>query len=101
MKRWTNNTLLAALVGALCVAAAQGALPPEAPATAATNASPDGLLLRNGDLVNGRLLAIDSRRGIRWQHLDVAAPIEFKLDRASRIYLHPPPAPAPSGDGRG
>jgi hypothetical protein len=99
LKRWTNNTILAALAGALCVAAAQGALPPETPATPATNAPPDGLLLRNGDLVNGKLLAIDSRRGIRWKHLDVAAPIEFKLDSASRIYLHPPPAPSPSGDG--
>jgi hypothetical protein len=45
----------------------------------------DCLLFRNGDLLYGKLLAIDPNDTIRWQHPDSQTPIDFKPDTISQI----------------
>jgi hypothetical protein len=83
---------------ALCAFAAAAAGSPDAaastnatqaPAPAAASEAPeapvDSLLLRNGDRLYGKLLAIDSQTTIRWQHPDAAQPIEFKPETVSQI----------------
>jgi hypothetical protein len=92
---WTNKARAAAisgLAGLLCLAAALGA-----PAGLSTNPAPDQLLLRGGDSLDGKLLAIDPQQGLVWKHPDVAEPIEFNLDRVAQIRFRPsapPGAPA-------
>jgi hypothetical protein len=44
----------------------------------------DGLTFRNGDLLYGKLLAIEPG-DLRWQHPDAAEPIDFKLDSVAQI----------------
>jgi hypothetical protein len=51
---------------------------------------PDSLFFRNGDLLYGKLLAIDAHSAIRWQHSDAAATIEFKPDNIAQIDFPPP-----------
>jgi hypothetical protein len=75
---------------ALCLfSAAMGAF-----AADSTNVPPDTLLLRNGDRLDGNLASIDAQHTLRWKHLDVPEPIEFKMDSVSEIEFHPPPPPA-------
>ncbi len=57
--------------------------------------SVDTLLLRNGDRLYGKLLAIDSQNTVRWQHPDAAQPIEFKPETVSQIDF--PPRHVPTG----
>ncbi|MGO8699418.1 MAG: hypothetical protein ACLQVY_17060 [Limisphaerales bacterium] len=45
----------------------------------------DGIVFRNGDVLYGKLLAIQPRGAVRWQHPDAAEPIEFKLDSVAQI----------------
>ncbi|MGD1086566.1 MAG: hypothetical protein ABSA47_17655 [Verrucomicrobiota bacterium] len=100
MRPWTDNfsrpALAAAISGFACLfglLAAQGA-----PSIPSTNAAPDQLFLRDGDFLNGKLLDIDSKRTLRWQHADVADPIEFNLDSVSQIRFHPSAQPgSPEG----
>jgi hypothetical protein len=54
-------------------------------AESASNTSHDSLLFRNGDLLYGKLLAVDPASSVRWQHPDVARPIEFKPDSVAQI----------------
>src|SRR5262245_30463419 len=44
-----------------------------------TAGAPDIVHFRNGDLLYGRLQAIDGANGLRWKHADVVEPIAFKL----------------------
>ena len=63
-----------------------------------TNAAPGQLFLRDGDLLSGKLLDIDGKRTLRWQHADAAEAIEFNLDSVSQIRFHPIlGSPAPGG----
>jgi len=57
--------------------------PPEFAQT--KNSPPDGLFFRNGDLLHGQLLAIDTPSIVRWQYPDAAAPIEFKPKSIAQI----------------
>ena len=61
----------------------------QSPALTATNEAPGvpvhSLLLRNGDRLYGKLLAIDSQNTVFWQHPDAAQPIEFKPETVSQI----------------
>ena len=92
--RWISKPLqpLTAATGALaallCLAATLAA-----PAADPANSAPATLLLRNGDSLDGNLVSIDARQVLRWKHADVAEPIEFKLDRVSRLDLRPSAAP--------
>jgi hypothetical protein len=54
-----------------------------------TNAQTDILFFRGGDLLYGKLLAIDPHDAIRWRHPDVDEPIEFKPERVSQIEFAP------------
>jgi hypothetical protein len=60
---------------------------------------PDGLAFRNGDALNGKLLAILPRGVVRWEHPDAAEPIEFKAASVAQIDFpaHKPP-PGASND---
>ncbi|MGP8202089.1 MAG: hypothetical protein ACLQU4_21590 [Limisphaerales bacterium] len=63
----------------------------------ASNAAPDSLLLRNGDLLYGRLAAIDAPSAVEWRHPDAAQPIQFKPDSIAQIdFPAPNNAAAPS-----
>jgi hypothetical protein len=84
LMRWISKTGAAAIGGLCCVAAALGA-----PANLPTNSAPDELFLRDGDSIDGKLLGIDSKEGVRWQNPDVAEPIEFKMDGVAQIRFHP------------
>jgi len=64
-----------------------------APAAGSTNAAPGRLLLRNGDSLDGDLVSIDTNQVVLWKNVDVAGPIEFKLDSISQLDFHPPVPP--------
>jgi hypothetical protein len=88
-----------AAAGSPDTAASTNASPPPAPIAAndVPEAPADALLLRNGDRLFGKLLAIDSQATIRWQHPDAAQPIEFKPETVSQIDFpaqHLPAAPS-------
>jgi hypothetical protein len=45
----------------------------------------DGLTFRNGDVVFGKLLAIQPRGAVRWQHPEAPEPIDFKPESILQI----------------
>jgi hypothetical protein len=59
-------------------------------ASAPAQPPPDSLLFRNGDLLYGKLLAIDAQNSVRWRHPDAAEPIDFKPDSIAQIDFPPP-----------
>ncbi|HEY3915926.1 MAG TPA: hypothetical protein VGN61_15670 [Verrucomicrobiae bacterium] len=54
-----------------------------------TNTPSDCLFFRNGDLLYGKLLAIDPHDTLRWKHPDSANPIDFKPGSVSQIEFAP------------
>ncbi len=85
---------LAAL--ALCTALAFSA-PAQTPPQ--SNAAPDSLLFRDGDLLYGELLAINPQNAVRWRHPDAAQPIEFKPDTIAQIdFPQPKNSTAPASN---
>jgi hypothetical protein len=71
-----------------CVIALCGAIAAPSPA-ASTNGASDCVFFRNGDLLYGKLLAIDPREGVQWKHPDASDPIEFKPESVSQIEFAP------------
>jgi hypothetical protein len=69
---------------ALCVAAA--------PLSA--HADADCLSFRDGDVLYGKLLEIQSGSVIRWQHADASEPIDFKPENVAQIDFSPRPLAA-------
>jgi len=51
----------------------------------ASNAAPDSLFLRSGDVLYGQLAAIDAAGAVQWRHPDAAQPIQFKPDSIAQI----------------
>jgi hypothetical protein len=51
----------------------------------------DCLSFRDGDLLYGKLLEIQSGSVIRWQHADASEPIDFKPENVSQIDFAPRP----------
>jgi hypothetical protein len=45
----------------------------------------DSVLFRNGDLLYGKLLEVDSSGDLHWRHPDSAEPIDFKLSSVEQI----------------
>jgi hypothetical protein len=89
---------LPALALAAALASSAPAQPPPK-SSPATNAAPDTLLFRNGDLLYGQLLAIDQPGAILWRHPDAAQPIEFKPDSIAQIdFPAPKNSSAPSNN---
>jgi len=43
------------------------------------------IVFRDGDLLYGKLLAIDAGSSVRWQHPDASQPIDFKPDAVAEI----------------
>ncbi|MGA2175282.1 MAG: hypothetical protein ABSH38_09905 [Verrucomicrobiota bacterium] len=70
---------IAAGLAALFVAVAPGRAQPAAQALA------DSLVFRNGDVLYGKLLAIQPRSVVRWQHPDAAEPIDFSPESIAQI----------------
>ena len=68
--------------------------PAPAQQPASTNTTADSLFFRDGDMLYGKLLAIDPRNAVRWQHPDAAEPIDFKPDSISQIEFPPAKAAA-------
>ncbi|HEX3988410.1 MAG TPA: hypothetical protein VHZ30_03195, partial [Verrucomicrobiae bacterium] len=56
---------------------------------ASTNKPLDSLFLRDGDMLYGKLLAIDPDQSIHWQHPDASEAIEFKPDVIAKIEFSP------------
>jgi hypothetical protein len=81
-----NNLPSALAAGVFALLAAAPAL---AQQPASTNAVADSLFLRDGDMLYGKLLAIEPRNVVRWQHPDAADPVEFKPERVSQIEFRP------------
>src|SRR5262245_13977563 len=50
-------------------------------------ARPDLVRFRNGDLLYGKLLTIQTETGLRWKHADVTEPIAFKLDNVLELQV--------------
>jgi hypothetical protein len=84
LMRWISNKSAAVICGLCCAAAALAAQ-----ASPATNAALDEIFLRDGDSMDGKLLGVDPKGGVRWQNPDVAEPIEFKLDGVAQIRFQP------------
>jgi hypothetical protein len=100
-KVWMNSIarILPALAGLALAAALASSAPAQPPPKSppATNAAPDSLLFRNGDLLYGQLLAIDAPSAVQWRHPDAARPIEFKPDCIAQIdFSAPKNSTAPS-----
>lgn len=88
MKHFLHALICAALAagGALAQDKATG------PAVTKTNTLTEAplrqaLVFGNGDLLYGRLLSIDPKNGVRWQHPDVNEPVQFKMDNLAEIQL--------------
>jgi hypothetical protein len=95
------NSLLPTLAGLALAAALASSAPAQPPPKSppATNAAPDSLLFRNGDLLYGQLLAIDAPGAVQWRHPDAAQPIEFKPDSIAQIdFPAPTNSAAPSNN---
>ncbi len=59
----------------------------------------ESLVFRNGDVLYGKLLAIQPRSAVRWQHPDAAEPIEFKPESIAEVDFPAHKAPAsPAND---
>lgn len=82
LKAWMNKF---ASIVVIFVSLAGGVIRAEPPQ--------QSIVFRNGDLLYGRLLAIDPRTAVRWQHPDAAAPIDFKPETVAEINFPPPQAP--------
>jgi hypothetical protein len=54
----------------------------------------DALVFRNGDLLYGKLLALQPRGAARWQHPDAAEPIDFKAETIAQVDFGGRHAPA-------
>jgi hypothetical protein len=94
--RLLPNLVSLALAAALA-SSAPAQLPPKS--SPATNAAPDSLLFRDGDLLYGQLLAIDPPGAVQWRHPAAAQPIEFKPDSIAQIdFPAPKTSPAPSNN---
>jgi hypothetical protein len=81
----------------LIIVAGLLALLPACPAPAQqapTNTQSDSLFFRDGDMLYGKLLAIEPSNFVRWQHPDAAEPIEFKPESISQIEFAPAKASA-------
>ena len=76
--RWMNKPLV---IGALALLLAQAA-PAQAPLA---NSQADCLFLRSGDTLYGKLLAVEPRDVVRWQHPDASDPIEFNAAGVSQV----------------
>jgi len=70
---------------------------PEATLPSTTAAARDLVRFRNGDLLFGKLRAIDADGSLRWEHPDANGPIIFKLGNVAEIQMagsdHVPVAP--------
>jgi hypothetical protein len=90
-------SLASLALAASLASSAPAQLPPKS--SPATNAAPDSLLFRNGDLLYGQLLAIDPPGAVQWRHPDAAQPIEFKPDTIAQIdFPAPKNSTAPSNN---
>ncbi len=95
------NRILSSLPALALVAALASSAPAQLPpvSSPASNAAPDSLLFRNGDLLYGQLLAIDPPDAVQWRHPDAAQPIEFKPDSIAQIdFPAPKNSTAPSNN---
>jgi hypothetical protein len=81
-----NKLRSIAIAGIVALLAASPALADE---PASTNAASDFLFFRDGDMLYGKLLAIEAHNAIRWQHPDAVEPIEFKPESVSQIEFPP------------
>ena len=88
---WMND-LRSILV--TCALALMGLSPALAQQSATTNSPFDSLLIRDGDMLYGKLLAIDPQGVVRWKHPDAADPIEFKPERVTQVEFSPAKATA-------
>ena len=86
-----NNLRSIIVAGAVALLAASPA-PAQQPGS--TNAQSDCLFFRDGDVLYGKLLAIEPGNAVRWQHPDAAEPIEFKPESVAQIEFPPVPATA-------
>lgn len=50
----------------------------------------DTLRFLNGDLMHGKLVAIDAQKSVRWKTPEVVAEIEFSVSKLARIQVPPP-----------
>ncbi|HUD47187.1 MAG TPA: hypothetical protein VMR33_10175 [Candidatus Baltobacteraceae bacterium] len=85
------NKLRFIIVAGLIAVAAASPAPAQQPVS--TNTPADSLFFRDGDMLYGKLLAIEPRNAIRWQHPDASEPIEFKADSVAQIQF---PSPKPT-----
>lgn len=65
------------------------AVPARSQPHSSTNAPADCVFFRNGDLLYGKLLAIDPHDTVRWKHPDADEPIDFKPESVSEIEFAP------------
>jgi hypothetical protein len=86
-----NNPRSILIAGVVALLAASPA-PAQQPAS--TNNPSDCLFFRDGDMLYGKLLAIEPRNTVRWQHPDAAEPIEFKPESIAQIEFPPAKATA-------
>ncbi len=86
-----NNLRFSIVAGLVALLSASPA-PAQQPAS--TNTPGDCVFFRDGDILYGKLLAIDPRSAVRWQHPDAAEPIEFKPESVSQIEFPPVTATA-------
>jgi hypothetical protein len=74
----------------LVILSAPGLAPAqEPPGSSDTNALSDCLYFRNGDLLYGKLLAIEPHDAVRWRHPDSPDAIEFKPESIVQINFPP------------
>jgi hypothetical protein len=74
---------------AVAVITLLAACPAPAQQPPSTNTPADSLFFRDGDMLYGKLLAIEPGNAVRWQHPDAAEPIEFKPESVSQIEFSP------------
>jgi hypothetical protein len=65
---------------------------------ASTNADTDCLSFRDGDVLYGKLLALQPGAVLRWQHPDVSQPIDFKPEKVAQLDFAPRASTAPRAD---